>query len=44
MDAEFSEHRRLIANMIRFGTLTGIDFVNTAVCVKTGEIDTDWLQ
>ena len=44
MDAELSEHRRLISNMIRLGTISGIDYVNTAVRVKTGEIDTDWLQ
>ena len=44
MEAELSELRRLIGNIIRLGTISGIDYANTAVRVKTGENNTDWLQ
>ena len=44
MEAELSEHTRLIENIIRLGTITEIDYESTAVRVKTGGIDTDWLQ
>lgn len=44
MDTEFAELFRLLNNIIRYGTITGIDYAGTAVRVKTGDNETDWLQ
>lgn len=43
MNAELSEHRRLISNIIRLGTISETDYESTTVRVRTGENNTDWL-
>ena len=44
MDTEFAELFRLLNNIVRYGTITGIDYAGTAVRVKTGTNETNWLQ
>lgn len=39
-----SEHERIIANLIRIGTVSAVDVSTACVKVKIGDVETDWVQ
>ncbi len=44
MNAQFTEIMRLIANLIRTGTVTEVDRKNWLCRVKIGELETNWIN
>ncbi|MBY4838523.1 phage baseplate assembly protein V [Pantoea sp. DY-5] len=44
MDTQLTEIMRLITNLIRTGTVSDVDTVNWLCRVKTGELETNWIN
>ena len=44
MNAQLTEIMRLITNLIRTGTVTEVDRVNWLCRVKTGDLETNWIN
>lgn len=44
MNAQLTEIMRLIANLIRTGTVTEVDRENWLCRVKVGELETNWIN
>lgn len=44
MNAQLTEIMRLITNLIRTGTVTEVDRENWLCRVKTGELETNWIN
>ena len=44
MNAQLTEIMRLITNLIRTGTVSDVDTVNWLCRVKTGELETNWIN
>ncbi|XXN62809.1 phage baseplate assembly protein V [Enterobacter ludwigii] len=44
MNAQLTEIMRLITNLIRTGTVSAVDPVNWLCRVKTGELETNWIN
>ncbi|EJL88012.1 phage baseplate assembly protein V [Pantoea sp. GM01] len=44
MDTQFTEIMRLITNLIRTGTVSDVDTVNWLCRVKTGDLETNWIN
>ncbi len=44
MNSQLSEIMRLITNLIRTGTVSEVDTVNWLCRVKTGDLETNWIN
>jgi len=44
MESKFTEIMRLITNLIRTGTVSDVDTVNWLCRVKTGDLETNWIN